>query len=488
MVNLARTGFAYHQNPRRKKFQNEQLKQSGGSSTASALVSLQKPGKKDCIFCDKSHPSEKCYLAKKMTLTAKQKLLLEKGTCFSCLKIAGRISKFCNVKNQLKCPKCNNHHFELMCTEPRKINEPKSFVPRSENSLSNCSRSETVSLQTLCVLIRCQGQEKIIRAVIDSDSQSSYVSQKIMTQLKGFPLRTETVIHALFGGDETEPKSHKVFAIEKIVFADFFREETDINLLIGADVLGKLLIENTVVLECGLTAVETKLEWTVFGKGSCRIGNILPSLSMHSISLKANKLWELEVLGISSENEKEKDDFNLKDFNDKIKILSDGRYEDLRQRFRKEYLGQLVQKHNEKQSRNPQIGEIVLIGDDNKKRLFWPLAKIIELIPGRNGKIRTVKLKTQHGTVLRPIQRIYPLEIYSKESVDGELGGEESNSNNVTDNENNVTSADDVIVRKFTSSGRPVKPPTRLDLLNNVCYTLETLSESQGGGECCETQ
>ncbi|GFT45477.1 DUF1758 domain-containing protein [Nephila pilipes] len=258
MVNLARIGFASHQNPLRKEFQNEQLKQSGESSTASALVSLQKP--------------------------------------------AGHISKFCNVKNQLKCPKCNNHHFELMCPEPRKINEPKSFVPKSENSLSNCSRSETVFLQTLCVLIRCQGQEKIIRAVIDTGSQSSYVSQRIMTQLKAFPLRTETVIHALFGGDETEPKSHKVFAIEvssfnrvfscgfeafsvkkicgfipriendeilnelkrkKIVFADFFREETDINLLIGSDVLGKLLTGNTVVLECGLTAVETKLGWTV---------------------------------------------------------------------------------------------------------------------------------------------------------------------------------------------------------------------------------
>ncbi|GFS46479.1 hypothetical protein NPIL_377301, partial [Nephila pilipes] len=38
--------------------------------------------------------------------------------------------------------------------------------------------------------------------------------------------------------------------------------------------------------------------------------------------------------------------------------------------------------------------------------------------------------------------------IYSKESVDGELGGEESNSNNVIDNENNVTSADAMIVPK----------------------------------------
>ncbi|GFU11737.1 DUF1758 domain-containing protein [Nephila pilipes] len=253
-----------------------------------------------------------------------------------------------------------------MCPELRKDNEPKSFVPKSENSLSNCSRSETVFLQTLCVLIRCQGHEKIIRAVIDSGSQSSYVSEKIITQLKAFPLRTETVIHALFGGDETEPKNHIVFAIEvsslnrgfacgfeifsekkicgfiariendeilnelkrkKIVFADFFREETDINLLIGADVLGKLLTGNIVVLECGLTAVETKPGWTVFGKGPCRIDNILPSLSMHSMSLPANKLWELEILGIASENEKEKDYFSLKDFNDKIKILPDGRHE-----------------------------------------------------------------------------------------------------------------------------------------------------------------
>ncbi|GFW12611.1 hypothetical protein TNCV_818631 [Trichonephila clavipes] len=43
------------------------------------------------------------------------------------------------------------------------------------------------------------------------------------------------------------------------------------------------------------------------------------------------------------------------------------------------------------------------------------MVRIIELIPGRDGKIRTVKLKTQHGTVLRPVQRVYPLEIRANE-------------------------------------------------------------------------
>ncbi|GFS43883.1 hypothetical protein TNIN_200641 [Trichonephila inaurata madagascariensis] len=41
----------------------------------------------------------------------------------------------------------------------------------------------------------------------------------------------------------------------------------------------------------------------------------------------------------------------------------------LRERFRKEYLGQLVQRHRQNpQSSNIQVGDIVLIGDDVKKR------------------------------------------------------------------------------------------------------------------------
>ncbi|GFV90043.1 integrase catalytic domain-containing protein, partial [Trichonephila clavipes] len=40
---------------------------------------------------------------------------------------------------------------------------------------------------------------------------------------------------------------------------------------------------------------------------------------------------------------------------------------------------------------------------------------------GRDGKIRTVRLKTLHGKILRPIQRIYPLEIRSNENLQRSL-------------------------------------------------------------------
>jgi len=53
----------------------------------------------------------------------------------------------------------------------------------------------------------------------------------------------------------------------------------------------------------------------------------------------------------------------------------------------------------------------VLVEFDKRKRIHWPLARVIELIPGRDGVERVVKLKTATGGLTRPIQRIYPLEI-----------------------------------------------------------------------------
>ncbi|GFT05988.1 PH and SEC7 domain-containing protein 3 [Nephila pilipes] len=50
-----------------------------------------------------------------------------------------------------------------------------------------------------------------------------------MTQLKAFHLRTETVIHALFRRDETESKSHKVFAVEESVDGELGGEESNSN-------------------------------------------------------------------------------------------------------------------------------------------------------------------------------------------------------------------------------------------------------------------
>jgi len=90
----------------------------------------------------------------------------------------------------------------------------------------------------------------------------------------------------------------------------------------------------------------------------------------------------------------------------------------LRVRFRREYLSQLVQRAKEKRSKQIKVGDVVLVGADDKKRLQWPLAKVVELIPGRDAVIRVARVKTQHGVLVRPLQRLYPLEVSSAENIE----------------------------------------------------------------------
>lgn len=87
--------------------------------------------------------------------------------------------------------------------------------------------------------------------------------------------------------------------------------------------------------------------------------------------------------------------------------------EELRSRFRKEYLSQLIQRGKVLKPEVFHVGDLVLVGSDNKKRLEWPMARVDKLLPGKDGKVRVARLKTQNGFYVRPLQRLYPLEVSS---------------------------------------------------------------------------
>ena len=163
--------------------------------------------------------------------------------------------------------------------------------------------------------------------------------------------------------------------------------------------------------------------------------------------------------------------------------------ENLRSRFRKEYLSQLVQKRIQgPQSSGLKLGEIVLVGDDAKKRLNWPLAKVLNLIPGKDGKVRTVQLKTQSGVLTRPIQRVYPLEMSSKEIQDPIVQHETSGDASTTAEQSvGIADADQAPDAsssgepRFSRTGRAIKTPNRLDLFNVTGGFEPSLIDSKGG-------
>ncbi|GFS68537.1 putative RNA-directed DNA polymerase from transposon X-element [Trichonephila clavipes] len=170
------------------------------------------------------------------------------------------------------------------------------------------------------------------------------------------------------------------------------------------------------------------------------------------------------------------------DYRDTVNLRKRVRYRqkllnDLRHRFRKEYLGLLIQNKNKKDPLSEvRLGEIVLIGDDIKKRMHWPLAKVIRLIPGKDGKIRTVELKTRTGTMLRPIQRVYPLEVQSTETPNDPLNDctiTNPISSISSDNLSDPNDSSNVLPR-VSKYGRVIKVPEKLDLFNQVLYVFES--------------
>ncbi|GFX87384.1 integrase catalytic domain-containing protein [Trichonephila clavipes] len=87
---------------------------------------------------------------------------------------------------------------------------------------------------------------------------------------------------------------------------------------------------------------------------------------------------------------------------------------DLRKRFRVEYLGQLRDIRNIKGGNTLSERDIVLVRDDHTKRLKWNLGKTLKLYPGKDKKVRVAQVKTKFGSFLRPARKLYLLEVMEK--------------------------------------------------------------------------
>ncbi|KAJ8971652.1 hypothetical protein NQ317_015341 [Molorchus minor] len=59
----------------------------------------------------------------------------------------------------------------------------------------------------------------------------------------------------------------------------------------------------------------------------------------------------------------------------------------------------------------PKIGTLVLIRDNNAPPTQWKLGRLILLHPGDDGIVRVATVKTQSGTLKRPLNALSPLPI-----------------------------------------------------------------------------
>ena len=86
--------------------------------------------------------------------------------------------------------------------------------------------------------------------------------------------------------------------------------------------------------------------------------------------------------------------------------------EQLRKRWQDEYLKALQERHTLQD-----IGNIVLVADDNNPRSKWNLGRIIDVIKGKDDIIRGYTIRNNKGyTIKRPLQLIQNLEIKTASS------------------------------------------------------------------------
>ena len=63
-----------------------------------------------------------------------------------------------------------------------------------------------------------------------------------------------------------------------------------------------------------------------------------------------------------------------------------------------------------KKQRNVSVVDVVLVISPDSKRGEWPLGKVIETYPVKDGLVRVVKLLVGKSTLTRPITKSCPLE------------------------------------------------------------------------------
>jgi len=91
-------------------------------------------------------------------------------------------------------------------------------------------------------------------------------------------------------------------------------------------------------------------------------------------------------------------------------------------RWSSEYLARLQQRPKWLNHRKDlQIGDLVIIKDENLPPQKWKLGRVITLHPGSDGIVRVTTLRTAEGELKRPIAKLCLLPIISEPSTDSDI-------------------------------------------------------------------
>jgi hypothetical protein len=372
------------------------------ATTEGLFVGDGKKPTRNCIFCNGSHWNDECFKFK--TIQARKGKI--KGRCFTCFNKDHRSNNCQSKKKCFHCKKESAHHSSL-CPDKfpigkiyqegntnsqgelaQMVQETSVEVPLQEGSL--LAYGERVFMQTAKTFIQnpqMPSHMMELRLMMDCGSHRSYISSSLANKLHLKLGKKEKIAILTFGssvptvidtqmtnlqlklkdGSFFKIKVHVVPKVSGIIeripmnvqrlknvlnkysLADTIPQEaesTQIELLIGNDYYGDLLLPKKVFLAPGLNLINSKLGWILSGriKQDGKRTNESGLLCIDSVNFskqsemtfatddsqlsslpKLDEFWQLETLGIKESIDHNDDEQALQNFNDTVQY-EDGRY------------------------------------------------------------------------------------------------------------------------------------------------------------------
>lgn len=160
-------------------------------STSSFVANLSSSYK--CSYCSDSHKIAECRKFATLTFSEKQELIRKRGLCLKCL-VRGHIAANC----ESSCEICaGNHHKAIHIERSKKFERQKTKI---QQTLTNIAVTDEVILMTAKInVLNKDGSWIEARALLDSGSQSNFVTEKLLRKLNIDTKPTNTSVNGIGG-------------------------------------------------------------------------------------------------------------------------------------------------------------------------------------------------------------------------------------------------------------------------------------------------
>lgn len=343
------------------------------SKTSLHSTSTQ-PGLK-CKVCGEGHDLFYCETFLKKSINDRVEIVKKTGVCFNCLRNGHSVKK-CKAS---ACRKCNRMHHTLIHFENFSQRENNPTTQQEQqlssghtntvtlfNSRNNISQ---VLLPTAIVQVKsANGQWHQARVLLDGASQSNFITEEFLSQLRVIPRKTyvrvnginqiptnvskqvcltitstyEKIEHRLdflVINKITQMLPTKKVSIEKLklpenlILADpNFYKPQQIDMLLGAEIFYDILLEGRCTLGENLPILQqTKFGWTIAGKipNSLEDENEFTEINTFlTINLedKLSEFWKIENCYIEKRKLTSEERVCEKIFEETVKRNQEGRY------------------------------------------------------------------------------------------------------------------------------------------------------------------